>query len=95
MNHLPDRMSTLRDSLFDKLATYGQKAGDLGQRVRKLVFGFRQRATLPTDRWTFSVKLLYDHKLVQRQRAFQQGGGEHSGMVRHALSKVRHHIQQP
>ena len=93
MNHLPDRITTLRDTLFEKISTYGQQAGELGRRARKLVFGFHQRSTVPSDRWSFSVKSLHDHKLVQRQRTFQQGGGERSGMVRHALDKVRHQKQ--
>ncbi len=85
----------LRGALVDKLSAYGQKAGDLGQQVRKRVFGFRQRSTFFIDRSSFSVKLLHEHKLVQRKRAFQQGGGERSGMVRYALDKVRHRNQQP
>ena len=93
MNHLPDRITTLRDTLLEKISTYGQQAGDLGQRARKLVFGFHRRSTVPSDRWSFSVKSLHDHKLVQRQRTFQQGGGERSGMARHALDKARHQKQ--
>ena len=93
MTHLPDRITTLRDTLLEKISTYGQQAGELGQRTRKLVFGFHRRSTVPSDRWSFSVKSLHDHKLVQRQRTFQQGGGVRSGMARHALDKARHQKQ--
>jgi hypothetical protein len=93
MTHLPDRMITFRDTLLEKISIYGQQAGELGQRTRKLVFGFHRRSTVPIDRWSFSVKTLHDHKLVQRQRTFQQGGGERSGLARHALDKVRHRKQ--
>jgi len=93
MNHLPDRITTLRDTLFEKISTYGQQAGELGRRARKLVFGFHRRSTVPSDRWSFSVKSLHDHKLVQRQRTVQQGGGERSGRARRALYKARHQKQ--
>ena len=93
MNHLPDRMGALRDTLLEKISVYGQQAGVLGQRARQLVFGFHRRSTIPIDRWSFSVKTLHDHKLVQRQRTFQQGGGESSGLARHAMDKARHQKQ--
>ncbi|HRV91093.1 MAG TPA: hypothetical protein P5526_02905 [Anaerolineae bacterium] len=86
--------TVLREKVFDKIKNYGQKAGDLGQQVRHLVFGFRQRSTAHVDRHAFPVKLLVDHRLVQRRRAFQQSGGTRSSIALHALDKVRKQ-QQP
>ncbi len=93
MSDLQDRIP-LRDTLLKKISTYGQKAGELGRRVRQLVFGFRQRSTAHIDRWALPVKLLYDHRLVQRKRTFQQGGGHGSSVAQHALDKARHKKQQ-
>ncbi|MBN1220748.1 MAG: hypothetical protein JXM69_17640 [Anaerolineae bacterium] len=84
---------SLRTTFLEKVAGYAQKAGQLGQRVRQLVFGFRLRSTMPIDRWSLPVKLLYDHRLVQRQRTFQQGGGSRSSMAEHALNKARRQQQ--
>ena len=84
-DHIP-----LRETLLKKIALYSQKAGQLGRRARQLVFGFRLRSTIPIDRWSLPVKLLHDHRLVQRQRAFQQGGGNRSSMALYALNKARH-----
>ncbi|MFC1975154.1 hypothetical protein ACFLXQ_02000 [Chloroflexota bacterium] len=93
MNDLQDRIP-LRDTLLQKLTIYGQRVGELGRRVRQLVFGFRLRSTVPIDRWSLPVKLTYDHRLVQRKRTFQQGGGHRSSMARYALNKVRRKKQQ-
>ncbi|MCB0207908.1 MAG: hypothetical protein KDJ52_01180 [Anaerolineae bacterium] len=79
----------LRGKVSDTIKNYGQKAGELGQRVRHLVFGFRQRSTAHVDRQSLPVKLLVEHRLVQRRRAFQQSGGARSGIALHALDKVR------
>lgn len=80
---------TMRGKVSDKIKNYGQKAGELGKQVRHLVFGFRQRSTAHVDRHALPVKLLVDHRLVQRRRAFQQSGGTRSGVALHALNKVR------
>ncbi|MCB9099988.1 MAG: hypothetical protein H6632_10635 [Anaerolineales bacterium] len=88
------KSTILRKKVFDKIKDYGQKVGDLSQRVRQLVFGFRQRSTAHVDRQAFPVKLLVDHRLVQRRRAFQQSGGARSSIAMHALDKVRKQ-QQP
>ena len=90
MSDLSNRGS-LRSTFLDKIAAYAQRTGALGRRVRRLVFGFRLRSTVPIDRWSLPVKLLHDHRLVQRQRTFQQGGGSHSSMARYALNKARRH----
>ena len=82
---------SLRHAMLNKLTTYGQKAAGLGQRVRQLVFGFRLRSTAHIDRWSLPVKLLHDHRILQRRRAFKQAGGLHSSIADHALKKARHH----
>lgn len=87
--------SLLRGKVSDKVKAYGHKAGELGRRVRHLVFGFRQRSTAHVDRNSLPVKLLVDHRLVQRRRAFKQAGGTESGIALHALDKVRRQQQQP
>jgi hypothetical protein len=93
MNNLQDRIS-LRDALLKKITTYGQKVSELSCRVRQLVFGFGLRSTAHIDRWSLPVKLLYDHRLVQRQRVFQQSGGSRSSMALYALNKARHTRQR-
>ncbi|GIK41012.1 MAG: hypothetical protein BroJett011_48450 [Chloroflexota bacterium] len=90
MSHSADRTS-LRQTLLHKLTTYSQKAAELGWRVRQLVFGFRLRSTAHIDRWALPVKLLHDHRILQRRRAFKQAGGSHSSMATHALEKARQH----
>jgi hypothetical protein len=90
MSHSADRTS-LRQTLLHKLTTYGQKAAELGWRVRQLVFGFRLRSTAHIDRWALPVKLLHDHRILQRRRAFNQAGGSHSSMAMYALEKARQH----
>jgi hypothetical protein len=90
MNHSTDRAS-LRQTVLHKLTTYSQKAAELGRRVRQLVFGFRLRSTAHIDRWALPVKLLHDHRILQRRRAFNQAGGSHSSMAMYALEKARQH----
>jgi len=85
----------MRHAIFDKIRIYGKQAGQLGHRVRQQVFGFRQRSTAHTDRWSLPVKLLHDHRLIQRRRAFQKSGGSRSSMAQHALKKAQHNKQQP
>jgi hypothetical protein len=77
--------------MLHKLTTYSQKAAALGLRVRQLVFGFRLRSTAHIDRWSLPVKLMHDHRILQRRRAFKQAGGLHSSIAAHALEKARHH----
>lgn len=77
-------------TVLDKIKAYSQKAGQLGHRARKAVFGFRPRATMVIDRWSLPVKLLQRHRILQRQRVFQQAGGAHSSVARYALEKARH-----
>lgn len=90
MSHSTNRNS-LRETLFDKLAVYSQKAAELGCQVRQLVFGFRLRSTAHIDRWALPVKLLHDHRIIQRRRAFNQAGGSHSSIAMYALEKARQH----
>jgi hypothetical protein len=90
MSHSADR-SSLRQTLFHKLTTYSQKAAGLGRQVRQLVFGFRLRSTAHIDRWALPVKLLHDHRILQRRRAFNQAGGSQSSIAMYALEKARQH----
>lgn len=83
--------SDVRQTILNKLTRYSQKAAGLGRRVRQLVFGFRLRSTAHIDRWALPVKLLHDHHVLQRRRAFKQAGGSHSSMAVHALEKARQH----
>jgi hypothetical protein len=94
MSNSNNRVS-LRDSIFKKIAVYSQKAGRLGRRARELVFGFRLRSTAHTDRWALPVKLLHDHRILQRWRTHRQSGGHRSSIAKHALKKARHGRQQP
>jgi hypothetical protein len=87
----PNRRSAIRQTILEKITKYSQKAGQLGRRVRQLVFGFRQRSTAHIDRWALPVKLLHVHRLPQRRRAFQKAGGSDSSIARHALDKARKH----
>jgi hypothetical protein len=93
MSKLNNR-SSLRDTIFQKLMIYSRKAGKLGQRVRQLVFGFRLRSTVHIDRWALPVKLLYDHRVLQRWRVHNKSGGDRSSIAQHALNKARHRNQQ-
>ncbi len=81
--------NSVREAILGKFSQYGHKATDLGQRVRHKVFGFRQRSTAHIDRWALPVKILHDHRLVQRRRAFQQAGGSRSSIAEHAMRKAR------
>lgn len=81
--------SNYRDTILKKITAYSQKAGQLGRKARQLVFGFRLRSTAHTDRLAFPVKLLHDHRLLQRWRAYRQSGGHHSSIARYALNKAR------
>jgi hypothetical protein len=83
--------SEARRTILNKLTRYSQKAAGLGRRVRQLVFGFRLRSTAHIDRWALPVKLLHDHHVLQRRRAFKQAGGSHSSMAVYALEKARQH----
>ncbi|MBE7472872.1 MAG: hypothetical protein DPW09_27545 [Anaerolineae bacterium] len=83
--------SDVRRTILNKLTRYSQKAAGLGRRVRQLVFGFRLRSTAHIDRWALPVKLLHDHRILQRRRAFKQAGGSHSSMAVYALEKARQH----
>lgn len=83
--------SDVRRTILNKLTHYSQKAAELGLQARQLVFGFRLRSTAHIDRWALPVKLLHDHRILQRRRAFKQAGGSHSSMAVHALEKARQH----
>jgi hypothetical protein len=82
-------LSSLKNNLFKKITTYSKKAAQLGHGVRHRVFGFRRRSTAHIDRWALPVKLLHDHRLLQRQRVFRQSGGSRSSIAKHALKKAR------
>jgi hypothetical protein len=90
MNYPPDR-SSFKRIVLSKIDSYSRKAAELGRRVRELVFGFRLRSTAHIDRWALPVKLLHDHRILQRRRAFKQAGGQHSSIALHALDKARQH----
>ncbi|HMQ55278.1 MAG TPA: hypothetical protein PKD98_24565 [Anaerolineae bacterium] len=82
-----------RHLIFEKIKAFGRRAGELGLQVRHTVTGFGLRSTAHTDRWALPVKLLVDHRLVQRRRAFKQAGGARSGIARQAVDKARRHIE--
>ncbi len=90
MSRINNRAS-LRRTVLNKLTNYSQKAAQLGSQVRRLVFGFRLRSTAHIDRWALPVKLLHDHRILQRRRTFKQGGGSDSSIAAHALEKARQH----
>ena len=96
MNDRTDPVSrTEPRNVLDKIKTYGYKAGQLGHRARKAVFGVRQRSPVTIDRWSLPVKLLQRHRILQRQRVFRQAGGDHSSIARYALEKARHGKDRP
>jgi len=96
MNDHNDRTSSTESrNVLDKIKEYGQKAGQLGHRARKAVFGFRPRSPMTIDRWSLPVTLLQRHRILQRQRVFRQSGGNHSSMAKHALEKARHGQHRP
>jgi len=88
-------MKFKRKAIFEKIKRYSNRAGTLGHRTRRLVFGFRLRSTTPSDRWSLAVKLMHDHRLVQRRRAFQKAGGSSSSIAQHALKKAQHNQTKP
>lgn len=90
MSYSRDRFPSPR-AILKKITSYSQKAATLGHRARQLVFGFRLRSTAHIDRWALPVKLLHDHRILQRRRAFQQAGERHSSIAMYALNKIRHH----
>jgi hypothetical protein len=79
----------LKETLFKKMTTVSRKISSMGQQVRRRVFGFNRRSTTHTDRMSLPVKVLHDHRLVQRRRAFNQAGGTRSGIALHALKKAQ------
>lgn len=83
----------LRETIFRRITEYSGKVTPLGQKVRHRVFGFRQRSTAHIDRWALPVKILHDHRLPQRQRAFRQAGGNRSSIAAYALKKARQNQQ--
>ncbi|MCG3209459.1 MAG: hypothetical protein FOGNACKC_03086 [Anaerolineae bacterium] len=86
---------TFKDSVLKKITIYSGKVSAMGRQVRQRVFGFGRRSTARSDRWSLPVKVLHDHRLVQRRRAFRQAGGSRSSIALHALNKARHNKQQP
>jgi hypothetical protein len=96
MNDDNDRISSTESrTVLDKIKGYGHKAGQLGYRARKVVFGFRPPSPMTIDRWSLPVKLLQRHRILQRQRVFRQAGGDHSGVARYALEKARQGKYRP
>jgi hypothetical protein len=79
--------NTLRRAIFRKVTNYSQKVAQLGHRTRAMVFGFGRRSTTTIDRQALSVKVLHEHKLMQRRRAFEQAGGNQSSIAAHAMEK--------
>lgn len=94
MSKLHTRIPLRRNVVFKKIMSYSQKAARLGHQVRQRVFGFRLRSTAHIDRWALPVKLLHDHRILQRRRAFKRAGGSRSSIARYALDKARHQGQQ-
>jgi hypothetical protein len=88
MSNSKNRLS-LRQAILNKITAYSQKAAGLGQQARQLVFGFGLRSTMDIDRCSLPVKLLTDHRILQRQSTYQQAGGVHSGMAEYGLNKAR------
>jgi hypothetical protein len=96
MNQLGDQSASSKPrTVLDKIKNYSQKAGQLGHRARKAVFGFRSSSNKSIDRWSLPVKLLQRHRILQRQRVFRQAGGNHSSIARYALEKARHGRYRP
>ena len=85
----PSNFKLFRKAVFSKISQYSHKVTGLGRNVRHKVFGFRQRSTAHIDRWSLPVKILHDHRLVQRRRAFQKSGGHRSSIAKHAMRKIR------
>lgn len=85
---------SLKETIFNKLSDYGHKVGELSVKARQRVFGFKLRSTIHADRLILPVKLLHDHRLLQRWRAHRQSGGERSSVAQHALDKIRQHVQR-
>jgi hypothetical protein len=95
MTKVTKRTQSLKSqTVLDKIKGYSQKVGQLGHRARKAVFSFRPRASMSIDRWSLPVKLLQRHRILERQRVFQQAGGVHSSIARYALEKARHGRQR-
>lgn len=86
----PFHLNSTRLTFFNVLKSYTHKAAQLSQQVRARVFGFRLRSTAHIDRFALPVRLMHDHHLLQRRRAFHQSGGHHSSIALHALNKARH-----
>lgn len=93
MSNSNRNFNSVREAILNKFGQYGRNATNLGQRVRQKVFGFRHRSTAHIDRWALPVKILHDHRLVQRRRAFQQAGGNNSSIAEHAMRKARQNPQ--
>jgi hypothetical protein len=93
MSDSNDRLS-LRSTILTKVAAYSKRASQLGLRVRQLVFGFRLRSTAHSDLRALPVKLIHQHRIIQRWRAHNQSGGHRSSIAQHALSKARGDRQQ-
>jgi hypothetical protein len=82
-------LNSLREAIFSKVTDYSQKIARLGHRTRTMVFGFGRRSTAAIDRQALSVKILHDHKLIKRRRAFDQSGGNQASIVTHAMKKAK------
>jgi len=89
----PKNLIALKKSVFTKFSTAGRKVTELGQRARRTVFGFHHRSTAHIDRWALPVKILYEHRIIQRKRAFKKSGGNQSSIALYALEKARHKEQ--
>jgi hypothetical protein len=89
MNPTSDHPISFKQTVLATLTSYSHKAAALGRQVRQLVFGFRQRSTAHIDRWALPVKLIHDHHVPQRRRAFKQAGGLQSSVALRALEKAR------
>lgn len=79
----------VKGSIFAKITAYSQKISAMSRQVRQRVFGFGRRSTTHTDRRSLPVKVLHEHRLVQRRRAFRQAGGSRSSIAVHALNRAR------
>lgn len=91
MSDLQNRNTSPRSwTVLNKFRNYSQMASEIGHRAREFVFSFRSSPSVEIDYWSLPVKLLHRHRILQRQRVFHQGGGNHSSIIRYALKKARH-----
>ncbi|RME75678.1 MAG: hypothetical protein D6784_07480 [Chloroflexi bacterium] len=75
-------------ALVKKIRRFGQKAGQVGYRVRTAVFGLHKSEV---EAGRLPIKLLQRWRVLERRETFRKGGGFQSGVSRYALNKVHQH----